>query len=574
MKVIVAKSAGFCWGVKRAMDAVLEASNGSQAKSGPIQTLGPLIHNPQALELIGKRGVAVAPAPDQVANGTVVIRAHGIPIQDLRGLKERQAQGDLKIVNATCPEVAKVHSKIKKYSPQGYFTVILGSHGHAESVAHRSFAEHGSIIVANLDEAKALTDDQLKKVLVVAQTTFTVKDFNEISDYLRQRAGAFHVENTICEDTWTRQDEARHLASVVDSVVVVGGKASSNTKHLAELAHHYGKPVQYIETAAELDLAQYKGTETVGILAGASTPTWLVDEVVDVLEQVGGGPGKLTRFLASAFSTPAIMALGAACTTIGIQDWLGLRWGVRTPLITGTYVLAMYLLNPYMDPLGLGAKGPGRARFLERNRPVLLGVAGVALAVCLTVAALMGMKALAIVAAASFFGATYKRGMQAGGQWFRLSAIPGAKDLFVAVALSTVAVAMPVWQKGVAWNLRTWAALALVAALGFARTVIYDIRDMQNDQVLGRDTLPILVGKRRAKVVLVGVLAGLMAVLLGLAATATGETVLLEAGIMALALAYPLLYQWYYHERFTTGKPRFELKPELSFYLLGLLALV
>jgi 4-hydroxy-3-methylbut-2-enyl diphosphate reductase IspH len=115
----------------------------------------------------------------------------------------------LNIVNATCPEVAKVHHKIKKWSPKGYFTVILGSHGHAESVAHRSFADSGSIIVANMAEAEALTDEQLKKVLVVAQTTFTVKDYQAITEYLRTRAGEAVFENTICEDTWMRQDEAR-----------------------------------------------------------------------------------------------------------------------------------------------------------------------------------------------------------------------------------------------------------------------------------------------------------------------------------------------------------------------------
>ena len=261
MKVIVAKTAGFCWGVKRAMDAVLEASVRNDGR--PVQTLGPLIHNPQALDLIGKRGVAVAESPAMVRDGTVVIRAHGIPIQDLRGLKERQARGELKIVNATCPEVAKVHHKIKKWSPKGYFTVILGTHGHAESVAHRSFAEHGSQIVANMGEAETLTDEQLKKVLVVAQTTFTVKDYHEITDYLRTRAGDAVFENTICEDTWTRQEEAERLARTVDAVIVVGGKASSNTKHLAELARKHGKPVQYLETAAELDLTAFTGSETV-----------------------------------------------------------------------------------------------------------------------------------------------------------------------------------------------------------------------------------------------------------------------------------------------------------------------
>lgn len=572
MKVIVAKTAGFCWGVKRAMDAVLEASVRNDGRT--VQTLGPLIHNPQALELIGKRGVAVAETPDQVQGGTVVIRAHGIPIQDLRGLKERQARGELKIVNATCPEVAKVHHKIKKWSPKGYFTVILGSHGHAESVAHRSFAESGSVIVATMAEAEALTDEQLRKVLVVAQTTFTVKDYHAISDYIRSRAGEAVLENTICEDTWMRQDEARELARTVDAVIVVGGKASSNTKHLAELAHHYGKPVQYVETASELDLSGFTGHETVGVLAGASTPTWLVDEVVEVLEEVGDAPGKFAHFMSSAFATPVVMAVGAALATLGVQKWLGLALGFRSPLITGTYVLAMYLLNPYLDPMGLGVKGPGRERFLVKNRPILLGIACVSLAVSIGTAALLDWRALLVVVSASILGSTYKRGLRLGNHLVSLSSLPGAKDVLVAAALSVVAVVMPNWVKGGHWDLHTFAAVVLVAALGFSRTVIYDIRDMQNDQVLGRDTLPILMGKQAAKRVLFGLLLGILLVLIGLTLSSRAPRAVWEAGIMAAALIYPLLYQWYYHERFNAGRPAFELRPEFSFYLLGLLVIV
>ena len=572
MKVIVAKTAGFCWGVKRAMDAVLEASVRNDGRT--VQTLGPLIHNPQALELIGKRGVAVAETPDQVQGGTVVIRAHGIPIQDLRGLKERQARGELKIVNATCPEVAKVHHKIKKWSPKGYFTVILGSHGHAESVAHRSFAESGSVIVATMAEAEALTEEQLRKVLVVAQTTFTVKDYHAISDYIRNRAGEAVLENTICEDTWMRQDEARELARTVDAVIVVGGKASSNTKHLAELAQHYGKPVQYVETASELDLSGFSGHETVGVLAGASTPTWLVDEVVEVLEEVGDAPGKFAHFMSSAFATPVVMAVGAALATLGVQKWLGLTLGFRSPLITGSYVLAMYLLNPFLDPMGLGVKGPGRERFLVKNRAILLGIACVSLSVSIGTAAFLDWRALLIVVSASILGSTYKRGFRLGNRLVSLSSLPGAKDVLVAAALSVVAVVMPNWVKGGHWDLHTFAAVVLVAALGFSRTVIYDIRDMQNDQVLGRDTLPILMGKQAAKRVLIGLLSGILLVLIGLTISSRAPRAVWEAGIMASALIYPLLYQWYYHERFNAGRPAFELRPEFSFYLLGLLVIV
>ncbi len=572
MKVIVAKTAGFCWGVKRAMDAVLEASShgGSQ-----VQTLGPLIHNPQALDLIAKRGVAVAEAPDQVGRGTVVIRAHGIPIQDLRGLKERAANGEIKIVNATCPEVAKVHSKIKKWSPKGYFTVILGSHGHAESVAHRSFAEHGSTIVSSQAEADALTPEQLEKVLIVAQTTFTVKDFHAISKSIQARAGDCIVENTICEDTWMRQDEAKELAQTVDSVIVVGGKASSNTKHLAELAHHYGKPVQYVETADELDLSRFKGDETVGVLAGASTPTWLVDEVVDVLEQLGDAPGRLTRFMYTAFGAPLLLAFGAALMTLGALAWMGLGRHWQFPVITGSYVLAMYLLTPYLDPMGLGAKGPGRARFLERNRKPLLATALVALVSALGTSAFLGFKPLLVVAGASLLGIGYKLQVKAGGKHLSLSAIPGSKDVLVAAALGVVAVAMPIWHLGHRFDLAAFAALALVTVLVFARTVIYDIIDMQNDQIIGKETLPILIGKRRAK----GVVAALLAGLLGLMGWLTfaqwpGSQGWAAAGIFLTCIAYPMVYLWLYHERFTTGRASFEVKAELSFYLVGLLALL
>ncbi len=573
MKVIVAKTAGFCWGVKRAMDAVLEASVRNDGRT--VQTLGPLIHNPQALDLIGKRGVAVAESPEKVENGTVVIRAHGIPIQDLRGLKERQAKGELTIVNATCPEVAKVHNKIKKWSPKGYFTVILGSHGHAESVAHRSFAEHGSVIVSTMAEAEALPDDQLKKVLVVAQTTFTVKDYHLITDYLRTRADDAVFENTICEDTWMRQDEARNLAQVVDTVIVVGGKASSNTKHLAELATHYGKPVQYVETAAELDLAGFTGKETVGVLAGASTPTWLVDEVVDVLEQLGDGPSRWRSFLQAAFGSSSLMAVGAGLMTLGVHKWLGLPLGWRYPLLTASYVLAMYLLSPFLDPMGLGTKGPARARFLERNRRVLLASAMVALLVTLGLAASLGGKVLGIVIGASLVGASYKRRFHAAGREWALRNIPGSKDVVVALALATVVVITPVWQEGRVWDMRTFAAIFLVGVLAFVRTVIYEFRDMQNDQIVGKETLPILLGKWGTKVVLLALLGSLLAGTLWLTFQSRSQGhPLAVALVLVICAAYPVLYLWLYHERFTAGKNRFELSVDFSFYLVGLLALV
>lgn len=572
MKVIVAKTAGFCWGVRRAMDAVLEAS--ARNEGGTVQTLGPLIHNPQALELIGRRGVSVAQAPSEVASGTVVIRAHGIAIQDLRGLKARQAKGELKIVNATCPEVAKVHSKIKKWSPKGYFTVILGSHGHAESEAHRSFAESGSIIVQNLEEAQALPDEQVKRVLVVAQTTFTVKNFNAIVDHLRERAEDLVVENTICEDTWTRQDEAREISAKVDSVVIVGGKNSANTRHLAELAAHYGKPHQFVETAAELDLAAFKGTDSVGVLAGASTPTWLVEEVVEALEQLGHGPSRMRRLLQAGLGGPALLALGSGLMTLGLHHWMGLPFTWQYPAITAAYVLSMFLLSPYLDPLGTGAKGPARARFLDRHRGIMMGLGFLSLAVGLGLAALMGLGSFGVVAFASAFGLMYRRKVKVGRHTWSFQAIPGSKDVLVALALAIVAVALPLWHHSSAWNLRAWAGVGLVAALALARTIIHGIQDMQNDQILGRETLPILLGRGAAKAVMGTVLAlALAGVLVLTLSEPMGWRNLIQSVLFVVCTGFPLLHLWLYHERFNTGKAGFEVPLEASFYLVGLLAL-
>jgi (E)-4-hydroxy-3-methyl-but-2-enyl pyrophosphate reductase len=573
MKVVVARSAGFCWGVRRALDAVLEA--GSRHK-GPVQTLGPLIHNPQALDLLQKRGISAVTAPSDARQGTVVIRAHGIPIQDLRDLKERQGRGEFRLVNATCPEVAKVHSRIKKWSPRGYFTVILGSHGHAESIAHRSFAEHGAAIVADMAEARALTDEQLAKVLVVAQTTFTVRDFREITEYLRDRSQDCIIENTVCEDTWNRQEEARQIASSVDAVVVVGGRNSANTRHLVELCQRLGRPVQYVETAADLDLKTYGGVESVGVLAGASTPTWLVEEVVDVLEQHGTRPGLASRTLLDVLGSPLLLAFGAGATSYGIMRWLGLPMSLfrPCPVIATCYVLAMFLVTPYLDPLGLESNPPAKARFLARHRAFLLSLGGLALALALLLAGGMGPLPMVLVSVASLLGLLYKATLHVGRRRFSIRGIPGSKDVLVALALGVVLVALPILFEGMPWGFQAWAAAIFVASLAFARTNIHNLRYMQNDRILGRETLPIVLGRARAKVVMLLVLG------VGFLAMATATLLqprphrLATLAILAAASAYPALHLWLYHERFSVGRARIQVPLDTSFYLVGLLTLL
>ncbi len=569
MKVIVSKTAGFCWGVKRAMDAVLEAS--LQSHSNKVQTLGPLIHNPQALALIENRGVSVVTEPDEVKDGTVVIRAHGIPIQALRGLKERQDQGHLKIVNATCPEVAKVHNKIKKWSPKGYFTIILGSKGHPESIAHRSFAESDSIIISNMDEAKQLTSKELSKCLIVAQTTFTVADFQTISTYLESQADDCIVENTICEDTWMRQDDAESLSKRVDHVVVVGGKESSNTKHLADLAKRHGKPVQYVETAQEIDLSQFLGSETVGVLAGASTPTWLVDEVVDCLETTNDYWTSLKKRISRAFFTPFLLSSSIIVASLGISNQMNYVASTDIALTVGFYIFSMYLAAPYLEPLGLNVKGPAQAKFLENNRLLLLNVSITSAIVSMFFAARIGPVYLICFIITVVVSLGYRIGIlgASSNQSLSLRSIPGSKDLFVPLAISFLMVSAPSIQYEYSLGLLHTKFYMVIFTLALSRTFIYDLRDMQKDRVLGKETLPIALGRTKS----LWVVFGLVLLTLSLVYSTCRQCSPLIQISLSSALLYPIFYWWFYHHRFSAGSPSINLRPEFSFFLLGLLYL-
>jgi 4-hydroxy-3-methylbut-2-enyl diphosphate reductase len=308
-------------------------------------------------------------------------------------------------------------------------------------------------------------------------------------------------------------------------------------------------------------------------MAGASTPTWLVEEVVDVL-QLHGGTGRAHRLRNPAFTVPVKLALGAGILTMGVGHWTGLPFTWRYPAITAAYALAMYLLTPYLDPLGLGSKGPARARLLERSRPAMMWTAWAALVAAFVLASTLGIGSLLVVGGASLFGLVYKKKLRVGTAVVSLKSIPGSKDVLVAMALAIVALALPMWHDGRPWDLRAWAGVLLVSALVFARTTIYNLKDMQNDQILGRETLPILFGRRVTKLLLVAFLAIALGATLAVTFLRPTAHPWLDALVLTLCAAYPVFHLWFFQERFSTGRRRFEPWVETSFYLAGLLAVV
>lgn len=275
MKVILAKTAGFCMGVRRAVDTTMELVEQGR---GEIHTLGPLIHNPQVLGQLREHGVDILLEIPEKVSGTVIIRAHGVPPLQEKKLAEAGAT----IKNATCPRVIKVQVIIKKYRQQDCFTVIIGDKHHAEVDGLLGHAGSSGIVVTNEEDVAALQISG--PYIIVSQTTQDQESFARLSDMILEKFSDGRVFNTICDSTSKRQEEVRKLCGEVEAMIVVGGRSSANTRRLGDVAMSMGCPVYLIETEQELDCRDLFQYDKVAVTAGASTPVWMIDRVVAALE--------------------------------------------------------------------------------------------------------------------------------------------------------------------------------------------------------------------------------------------------------------------------------------------------
>ncbi len=277
MEIILAKSAGFCFGVKRATTMAFDAANGH----GKICSHGPIIHSPQMVEKLQERGVDVVSDIDDIAGGAVIIRSHGVTADELHQILDK----NLEIVDATCPFVKKAQHFAKLLSDEGYAVVLAGEAEHPEVQGIVSYATTGDVFtVANLDEAEKLP--RMKKIGVVAQTTQSYDNFAQIVEACLSKCQEIRVFNTICDATTVRQEEARKIASQVDLMLVIGGYNSANTSRLARICEDIQPRTCHVETAGEIKDEWFAGIGKVGITAGASTPQWIIDEVYEKVVQV------------------------------------------------------------------------------------------------------------------------------------------------------------------------------------------------------------------------------------------------------------------------------------------------
>ncbi|TCP63825.1 4-hydroxy-3-methylbut-2-enyl diphosphate reductase [Heliophilum fasciatum] len=276
MQVLLAAHAGFCFGVRRAIQQV----EAELAHSGKVATYGPLIHNPQVIARLADQGVAIVDHLDMSTLGPVVIRSHGVG----PAIYEQAAQHGVNLIDATCPFVANVQKAARDFTEQGYQVVIAGDADHPEVQGIVAWTGNRAIVVAS---GKEITGDKIQgKVALIAQTTLKEATFREVEAALRQLDVELIVKNTICSATAKRQEAAQQLVSQVEVMVVVGGRNSSNTRKLAQICVAAGLPTYHVEQAEELDPRWFKNVNQAGVTAGASTPHWIIEEVVQRMTEI------------------------------------------------------------------------------------------------------------------------------------------------------------------------------------------------------------------------------------------------------------------------------------------------
>ena len=510
-------------GVKRAVDLAVE---NAAAHTGRIFTLGPLIHNNQTLEMLKSRGVNLFDPKNPPADpSTIIIRAHGIPPTEQNAL----ATGPHTIVDGTCPKVKTVHKVISKYRELGYSIIITGDDGHAEVIGLMGYAGDSGRLIDSLEDIESIPPTD--KICVVSQTTFSSNLFDEIGEALKARFPEADVviKKTICAATYKRQEEIEELAPKVDAMIVVGGKNSANTVRLADLSRECGTPTQHIETEDEINWEAIRTCKTVGITAGASTPAWMIRRVQDYLlmldkKNTGGPLGAITSAGRLLGDLNVIIAGGGVamyCASCAVQH---LAFSKTGALLTFLYLLSMYLWNGLAHIESDRHLDMARHRFYQSLRHPLTGLAGLCIVSLLGISFAHSHLLFLLMLIPTTAGFLYQltivpKPLQALIRYKNLKDIPTSRDLFVAIAWGLLITFIPQGMSGHFAITKTAAAVfGWTFFLSSIRSIIFDLRDIEGDRIMGRETLVTVIGEDRAKRV-VNIALACAAVSLGIIAT-------------------------------------------------------
>ena len=514
MKVILAKTAGFCMGVRRAMEMAMAEAN---KKEGPLFTYGPLIHNQQVLDLLRSKGVQAEEDLESLKAGRIIIRAHGIPPQKKLALEET----GLKVMDGTCPKVTRVQAIIGRYSKEGRQTIIVGDQDHAEVIGLMGYSMSPVHVIQSADDVPGLPE--MDRPFVVAQTTQNEQNFNLVVDALKERFSDLLVFDTICDATHLRQGEVREFKGLVDAVVVVGGYHSGNTRRLVQISEEEGMPTIHVETENELNEQDLSGFKTVGVTAGASTPHWMINNVLKKLEDMSERDESLiVRFFKRAARfvvlSNGLAAAGAFSLSYAALRISGSGPGAVFPFLTFLYIYAMYVFNRFLDKEASAYSDPARATSLNKYRNLIACTGAGALVAAMILAWFQGLGAFFMLTGLSVVGIIYSvpvipEKLRPRYRYAKIKDIPGSRALSEALAWVAVITVLPIVSGRVGNAGSSIISGMLVFSLSYARAIFLSIFQVQGDLMVGRETLPITLGEERTLLILKCIL-GAVAVLL------------------------------------------------------------
>lgn len=571
MKVLVANTAGFCKGVRDAIDITMEAIQ-KRGSNESICTYGPLIHNRQVLATLEEKGITAASRIEDCADKKVVIRAHGIPPQDRQTLHQLGAT----LLDATCKRVAKVHAAIKQHARRGFHTIIAGDADHAEVIGLIGYAEGRGHVVNRPEQIDDLPADW-DRVLLVAQTTQNEEVFHRIQERFLRRYPHGVVKNTICGSTHERQTEVRRLSEQVEAIVVVGGYHSGNTVRLAEVAREAAIPTYHIETQADLNRQEMARYSLVGVSAGASTPSWIIRDVVRFLELIEPEDSdlrfRIRRILGTMAYANGWVPLAAFMLSFAGIALTGLPGTVAESFMAALYLFAMHSLNKTLDRGAVELNEPGRAAFYRQWKYVLAVLSFLAAAGALVLSLRLGflvfsVMMLMVIAGLLYVGPRVVPNPLRDLPFFKMRDIPTSKTLFVPLAWAVMLVLLPNLPDLVNAPGRILFGSWIVFLLVFLRTALLDLAAVRGDRLVGKETLAVTIGEART----VWVLSGAVGLLL--ASLAAGPLLGLSTWFGILLLPTAAAFGWMLRESCSSQfkeEPLFETFVESILMGAGLL---
>ena len=496
-------------GVRRAMEMVMAESN---KKEGPLFTFGPLIHNKQVLRLLEAKGIKATDDTTGLTTGRILIRAHGIPPRQ----RDLLQNSGLKVIDATCPKVTRVQAIIRHQSNKDRATIIVGDKNHAEVIGLMGYSKAPAHLIEKKEDVANLP--QLESPFVVAQTTQDAEDFKEIVSALQARFPNIQVFDTICDATHERQEEVRTFKEQVEGVVVVGGYHSANTQRLAKISEEQHLPTFHVETEAELPRESLSNMKVIGLTAGASTPHWLIKNVMQEIETIQAereaplvqGIKRAFRFLVLSNMAAAVGAFSFAyailCLMAGTTELI-------FPLMSALYIYAMHVFNRFLDKGAASYHDPPRATFQKQHKNLLILMGSFAMGISLILGFITGFGIFMTLVGLSLLGVVYSiplipEGVGNRYRFVKIKDIPGSRSLSEALAWVAVMVLLPLLKGSSGPVLSVVASALVVFSFSYARAVLFSLFQLQGDLMVGTETLPITLGEKRTLALFKRILAG------------------------------------------------------------------